>query len=85
MYVFILSSKADREKRASFKTLWSVACGSKDVAVTRQSHTVAGTQIHVYALAGPSSTPNVDTIEARLKQSLHAIAGGARVNLTRLG
>jgi hypothetical protein len=67
------------------KSLWAGACGSKDVSVTRQSHTVAGVQFHVYALAAPSSTANVDAIEVRLKQSLDAVARGARVSLTRLG
>jgi len=54
----------------ALRTLWSTACGTDDVAVSRKTREAANSApIHTYTLCGPASA-NVSNIETRLRRLL---------------
>lgn len=53
---------------AALRRLWSNACGTEDVVVSRQTRDSGhGAPIHTYTLSGPTNV-NVLNIEGRLRQ-----------------
>jgi hypothetical protein len=67
----------------ALRRLWSTACGSDDVNVTRETRDAGyGEQSHTYSLCGPSNTANLANIEARLRRLLAATALTATITLT---
>jgi hypothetical protein len=53
---------------SALRRLWSTACGTDDVQVTRETRETANSApIHTYTLCGPASA-NVLNIESRLRR-----------------
>ncbi len=51
----------------SLRSLWSKACGSSDVSVTRQTFRTGPTEKPSYLLHGPAGMADLVTIEQRLR------------------
>jgi hypothetical protein len=67
----------------ALRRLWSSACGSDDINVTRETRDAGhGTQSHTYSLCGPAKIANLPTIEARLRRLLDEMALTATITLT---
>ena len=68
---------------AVLRRLWSQACSSDDVTVSRHSRPFDA-QGHTYSLCGPARTANLAGIEERLRRLLDKRAIGATTTLVRL-
>jgi len=69
----------------ALRKLWASACGSDDVTVTREAREMSfGAQTHTYSLCGPPKTPNLPSIEARLRRMLADTALVATIVHTHL-
>ena len=70
--------------RVELLKLWSAACHSVDVAVSRvDSGNANGGSAHTYSLFGPAKQPNIYEVEARMCESLLAALPKATFVLTR--
>jgi hypothetical protein len=68
---------------AALRKLWSTACGSNDVKVSRvASGPGYGAQSHTYSLCAPAKTANLATVEVRLRRLLADTALTATLTLT---
>ena len=56
--------------RIELLKLWSAACGSNDVAVTRVESGGGYRRTHTYSLLGPTKNVNIDDAEIRIHDSL---------------
>ena len=84
LFQFRLSSGQSIGPRA-LRRLWSTACSSEDVTVSREVRKVGyGRQGHVYSLCGPARMADIANVEARLRSLLQENASSATVTLTRL-
>ncbi|MGA9421087.1 MAG: hypothetical protein WBW61_01930 [Rhodanobacteraceae bacterium] len=69
----------------ALRRLWSEACGSRDVAVSRTTFESAGRPGHrIYTLSGPRSMAGLDAVELRLRTLMRDRVAGSVVKLTRL-
>jgi hypothetical protein len=67
---------------SALRRLWSTACGTDDVVVSRETREGGhGAPIHTYTLCGPASA-NLPNIEARLRRLLAETALTATITLT---
>jgi hypothetical protein len=84
LFQFRLSSGQSIGPQA-LRRLWSTACRTEDVTVSREIRKVGyGRQGHVYSLCGSPKMPDLPDIEVRLRNLLQANASSATVTLTRL-
>jgi hypothetical protein len=78
-------SKGQSIGPSALRKLWSDACGSKDVDVSRESSDYgSGDRGFTYSLCGSPRTPNMHDVERRLRSSLAVALPGATINLTCL-
>ena len=57
--------------RSKLLRMWSAACGSKDVAVSRvESGNSNGQTAHTYSLFGPAKDLSIYDIEVRMRDAL---------------
>jgi len=68
----------------ALRRLWSTACGSDDVTVSREAREVAfgAAQSHSYSLCGSPKTANLQHVEARLRRMLAEMALSATITHT---
>ena len=67
---------------AALQKLWSLACGSNDVKVSRAASGPGyGTESHTYSLCGSPKTANMPNIEAHLRRLLVEKALTATITL----
>jgi len=70
----------------ALRKLWSNACGSDDVKVSRSASGPGyGTQSHTYSLCAPAKTVNLANIEVRLRRLLAETALTATLTLSHPG
>lgn len=56
--------------RVELLNLWSAACQSNEVAVTRRESGSGHGKMHTYSLLGPSKNLNIQEVENRMRDSL---------------
>jgi len=67
----------------ALRKLWSTACGTSDVKVSRAASGPGyGAQSHTYSLCAPPKTVNLAAIEVRLRRLLAEMALTATLTLT---
>lgn len=69
--------------RIQLLNLWSAACESKEVAVSREESGSGHGKTHTYSLLGPSKNLNITEVEHRLHDSLVRALPKARLVLNR--
>ena len=70
--------------RRELLKLWSVACCSSDVAVSRaESRGVLGPTAHTYSLFGPTKNLDVFSVERRMREALEQALPKATIVLNR--
>jgi len=70
---------------SALRRLWSTACGTSDVVVSRETRESGqGAPIHTYTLCGPTNV-NVMSIETRLRRLFAEAALTATITPTHRG
>lgn len=69
--------------RVELLNLWSAACHSNEVAVSRAESGSGHGKMHTYSLLGPSKNLNVQEVENRIRDSLMRALPKATFVLTR--
>lgn len=83
LFYFRLSGGHSIGRRELLK-LWSVACCSSDVDVSRdESRGVSGPTAHTYSLFGPTKNLDVFNVEKRMREALERALPRATIVLNR--
>jgi hypothetical protein len=70
--------------RRELLTLWSAACRSDDVAVSRvESGSALGAVAHTYSLFGPNRSLDIQDVETRMRAALEKTLPRATIVLNR--